>query len=115
MMPHISQLYQLAPILVSHYDANQAFSQKVEALIHRSQTQARDVFDLHLLIQQGAKQQGQPATKEIEHAKQNALSISFEDFKSQVVAYLQPEHIKTYSSAGTWHSIASQVINSLTS
>ena len=39
----------MTPILANHYTPRAAYRQKVEALITRSVTQARDVFDLYLL------------------------------------------------------------------
>ena len=42
--------YALRPPSVQHYDAETATAQKVVALAGRPQTQARDVFDLELLL-----------------------------------------------------------------
>ena len=50
--------YQLTPILASHYPADVAFRQKVNALIHRTQTQARDIFDLDHLLRCGVSTRG---------------------------------------------------------
>ena len=41
--PEITRLHRLRPILTTHYTLEAAFAQKVEALIHRAETQARDV------------------------------------------------------------------------
>ena len=48
--PQLIADYQLSPIMASHYGAHTAFEQKVDALITRSTTQARDIFDLNLLL-----------------------------------------------------------------
>src|SRR5260370_14105024 len=48
--PEVAQLHRLRPILTTHYTLEPAFAQKVEALIHRTETQARDVFDLKFLL-----------------------------------------------------------------
>ena len=45
----IIQLYKLYPIITNHYLREEAFNQKVNALINRTETQARDIFDLNLL------------------------------------------------------------------
>jgi predicted nucleotidyltransferase component of viral defense system len=45
--------YELYPILSHHYCLNDAFAQKVNALVHRTETQARDVFDLDHLLGRG--------------------------------------------------------------
>jgi hypothetical protein len=47
--------YGLTPIVVNHYSKEGAFLQKVSALVHRSQTQALDVFDLKFLIDAGVR------------------------------------------------------------
>src|SRR6266404_640314 len=52
--PEVAHLHRLRPILTTHYTLEPAFAQKVEALIHRTETQARDVFDLKLLLDAGA-------------------------------------------------------------
>ncbi len=47
--------YNLRPVIASHYGLETAFNQKIDALINRKETQARDVFDLEFLSQRGAK------------------------------------------------------------
>src|SRR5882672_4196211 len=46
--------YKIYPVLVQRYNASAAFAQKVAALALRSETQARDIFDLKLLLDAGA-------------------------------------------------------------
>ena len=41
--------YQHYPIITNHYVAQAAFEQKINALINRTETQARDIFDLKIL------------------------------------------------------------------
>src|SRR5688572_6458232 len=48
--PEIIRRYRMYPVIVQRYDADAAFAQKVAALALRSSVQARDVFDLKLLI-----------------------------------------------------------------
>ena len=47
--------YNLRPVIASHYGLETAFNQKIDALINRKETQARDVFDLEFLSQRGAR------------------------------------------------------------
>jgi predicted nucleotidyltransferase component of viral defense system len=106
--------YRLSPILANHYGKETAFLQKVSALAHRSETQARDVFDLKFLIDAGAK----PGTDkklaaEFSLAIERALSISFSEFKAQVVAYLPPEWQEFYGEAKTWDQLQEQVVDAL--
>ena len=52
--PLVSADHQLPPLMVSHYDAGAALRQEVGALAGRREPQARDVFDVHLLVAGGA-------------------------------------------------------------
>lgn len=107
--------YGLSPILANHYSKETALLQKVSALAHRSETQARDVFDLKLLIDAGAKppDKDRKLAAEFSSAGERAGSISFGEFKSQVVAYLPPEWQEYYRTAKAWNKLQEQVINAL--
>lgn len=113
----IIQTHQLTPIFCTHHHVDAAFRQKIEALAGRPQTQARDVFDLFLLINAGA---GLTQTKPINHsviisAKDNAELITFEAFNSQVVAFLSSEYQEQYHSKTLWQQIVMRVIKELES
>ena len=41
------------------------------------------------------------------------MEISYADFKSQVVSYLQPDHVDTYGSREAWDALQMQVIDRL--
>lgn len=113
--PEITRLHRLRPILTTHYTSESAFNQKVEALIHRAETQARDLFDLKLLLDAGAKGAELPKTvrKNLATACENALSISYDDFKGQVVAYLAPEYQEFYDTRAEWEALQQTVIKKL--
>jgi predicted nucleotidyltransferase component of viral defense system len=104
--------YSLYPIMLNHYTARSAFNQKINALIHRTETQARDIFDLRLLIDKGISFQDIDPTlfPELPMAIENAMSVSFSDFKSQVVAYLLEEYQEYYSNDKAWQGIQDEVI-----
>ena len=53
--PQLIDTYSLTPILANHYTRHAAYKQKVEALIARSVTQARDVFDLSQIKRYGGR------------------------------------------------------------
>jgi hypothetical protein len=113
--PELIRRYRLYPVLVQHYRAAAAFAQKISALALRTQTQARDVFDLKLLIDGGAH--AAPLNKaELEHlpeAIENAMSIGFEDFVGQVVAFLEPEHQGDFETRASWETLQEQVVDTL--
>jgi len=99
---------------VSHYDLETAFAQKVEALIGRTETQARDVFDLALLADRGAKGfETKISKKEMSAACNNAISVSFDQFQSQVVAYLPSEFRDYYATTKTWEALQKKVLTVL--
>lgn len=105
--------YQLTPILASHYPPEVAFRQKVNALIHRSQTQARDIFDLDHLLRSGVSTQAMALPPQWHEAQQNALAISFDVFKSQVLSFLTPDHQAQYDSPQVWDDMVLRVVEAM--
>ncbi len=106
--------YHITPVYLNHYSAEEAFLQKINALVMRNETQARDIFDLyHLSNYIDLKKLPHHALSCIDEAKKNALSIGFDDFKSQVVAYLQPEYQLLYQEQNTWDEIILKVLQLL--
>jgi predicted nucleotidyltransferase component of viral defense system len=107
--------YELAPILASHYHREEAYLQKVAVLASRRQIQARDAFDLYLLLTSGVDQAVvyDKAVKYFDKARENAWAISFDMFKSQVVSYLHPEYQAQYTSPELWDSMILKVIAAL--
>lgn len=113
--PSIISTYSMTPIMASHYDMHSAYNQKVGALADRRETQARDIFDIHLLIGAGADTNNKdldPHKKEA--AAQRSTDISHDMFMSQVVSYLHPDYREQYSSPEAWDGILLKVIDALT-
>ena len=106
--------YDIQSILANHYPKEIAYQQKLGALIDRKELQARDVFDLHLLLNSGVKSGGLPEglRSRIGEAKNNALAVSFDAFAGQVLAYLSPEDQAMYDE-GTWDSMRLKVLEAL--
>lgn len=112
----LSGYYQLPPILLSHYDRNTAIIQKITALAERSITQARDIFDLYWLLLANPvlpKNLFLATNQHQTKALTNLQSISFSDFRSQVVAFLAPEYQKQYADAAIWQQITAVVKKAL--
>ncbi|MBZ5782466.1 hypothetical protein, partial [Klebsiella aerogenes] len=68
--------------------------QKIHALSDRPEPQARDVFDLNLLLarpEAAATKLSAEAKKWLPPAIEHAMSISFDSYAAQVVAFLDPE------------------------
>jgi hypothetical protein len=113
--PILARAYRLPPFMINHYDAAAALLQKVGALAGRRETQARDVFDLHHLLAGGARLRATPGPggDVVERANANALSVDFGTFKSQVLAYLEPEAQAQYDSPSAWDTIVLEVAGAL--
>jgi hypothetical protein len=101
--------------MAAHYGVRAAFIQKVGALAHRPQTQARDVFDLlHLIVSREAGRfADQVEPGDAERARSKALTIDFGIFKSQVLAYLTPEEQPAYDSPEVWDALVLKVVDVL--
>jgi hypothetical protein len=110
--PLLIRAYELTPILANHYTPQAALDQKVRALAMRREVQARDVFDLDLLLNSGvAPGPLDAALRRL--ALNNALSVSFAMFKAQVVSFLDPDHQSQYDSANAWESLVLRVVAAL--
>jgi hypothetical protein len=104
--------YQLTPILASHYLPESAFKQKIGALIHCSQTQARDIFDLDHLLRSGVSTSGMTLPPQWFKAQQNALAMSYDVFKSQVLSYLEADYQTQYEDPRVWDDMVLRVVES---
>lgn len=110
--PEIIAKYKLYPISIFHYDNSYAIAQKISALICRTQTQARDIFDLTLLLSANIKFDiNQFSKAELVKASENARNLSFEDFKSQVVAFLMPEYQSIYDDKNIWNDMVEKLLS----
>jgi len=114
--PEIIRFYALSPFMANHYPAAVAWRQKVGAILSRSATQARDVFDLHLLLEAGLKPVDGFADgrkHDVAQVKENILAMDFGQFKSQVLSYLDPELELPYDSEETWDAMRWRIIEAL--
>ncbi len=113
--PQLIADYRVSPIMASHYEAHTAFEQKVDALITRSTTQARDIFDLNLLLNSGVDPtiSDERLRSRVGQAESNALGMTFDVFKSTVLFYLHPDYRAQYDSAAVWDEMVLKVIEAL--
>lgn len=112
---NLIRTYELAPILASHYKLEDAYIQKVVALATRGEIQARDVFDIHLLLSSGVDSAvvRDKAAKYVEKARDNTWAVSYDMFQSHVISYLHPEYQAQYSSPELWDKIVLTVVEAL--
>lgn len=113
--PSLVALYRLAPFMVSHYGAAPALRQKVGALARRTETQARDIFDLHHLLAAGAPRDAlrDVDRDDLEQARVRATAIDFAIFKSQVLSYLPAEDQPRFASSDVWDTVVLEVVEAL--
>lgn len=113
--PELIRRYRLYPVLVQHYGAAAAFAQKISALAMRTETQARDIFDLKVLVDAGAAAAPirRVQLEQLPQAIDNALSIGFDDFAGQVVAFLEPEHQADFLDRARWETLQEEVVDTL--
>jgi predicted nucleotidyltransferase component of viral defense system len=101
---------------VNHYTARSAVRQKIHALAGRSETQARDVWDLdHLLRSTNADPR--PLSDGVREALPGALervgSLGYDVFKAQVVPYLPEDDQRIYGTRDAWDRMRELVVERL--
>jgi predicted nucleotidyltransferase component of viral defense system len=99
--------YALRPPTMLHYTAPAAIEQKVTALAHRSETQARDLFDLEMLLRQDpeAVTVGAIAPSTLDLAVERAFELPFQAFTDQVVRFLDAGIVELYDNPTAWGSM----------
>jgi len=106
--------YRLAPIMANHYTAHAAYEQKIEACSTRVVPQARDVFDLALLIRSGVETHvASRLKKKLDQAQEKIMTLGFSVFKSQVLSFLHPEHRVQYDSRVVWDGMVLEIVDVL--
>lgn len=110
--PLLIRTYELTPILANHYAPQSALDQKIRALASRPEIQARDVFDLALLLNSGIVR-GPVNNALCLQAQENALAVTYDMFKAQVVSFLNPDHQSQYDSPVVWDAIVLRVAEAL--
>ena len=88
--------YALRSPSVQHYTEDAATEQKIKALAGRSETQARDVFDLDLLLRRKPLAAGSLDPQVITDATERALELPFGAFRDQVLPFLEADVAALY-------------------
>jgi hypothetical protein len=115
----IARFYRRLSFLCPHYTGGAAIVQKVRALAGRPVTQARDVFDLAILLRGG---HSPPAARskllgDGEHAKaiDCLMGLTWQEYEGQVVEFLETESREEYGSKNAWNSLQNLVLSHLES
>jgi predicted nucleotidyltransferase component of viral defense system len=112
----VTRAHALTPTLASHYGAPAAIAQKIHALAGRAESQPRDVFDLNLLFARPEAQNSKlsPAQRRwVPEAIDRAMSMSFDAYRSKVIAYLDPEQRALYEAKSAWDAMQEAVVSQL--
>ena len=117
LSPDLIAEHRLAPFMAAHYGTAAALRQKVRALARRTETQARDIFDLHHLIAAGAPLGALDALDrgELALARARATDVDFVVFKSQVLSYLRVDDRDRYDAPDVWDTLVLEVVAALES
>ena len=105
--------YALRAPTVMHYTAEAAVEQKIEALAGRSETQARDVFDLDLLLRRQPPILVTVESLVLEQAAERALGLPYTAFRDQVLPFVDAEIVELYTDQSAWEQIQSFVVERL--
>src|SRR5665811_804103 len=105
--------YALSPTIVQHYVENAPAEQKANALALRSETQARDVFDLDMLLRRRPLPRGALDTETLATAAELALQLPFAAFRDQVLPFLEPGVVELYDSESSWEQMQTFVAEKL--
>lgn len=115
--PEIARQYHKLSYRCNHYSGEEAVFQKIKALAGRSATQARDVVDLDLLQAGGfasSIKTNNKLTKELrEKAIEALLSLNFDDYKGQVVEFIDTGNREYYDSPSTWDQLQENIVELL--
>jgi predicted nucleotidyltransferase component of viral defense system len=113
----IARPYRKLPYRCPHYTGATAVVQKIRALAGRPVTQARDVFDLAILIRGGHRPAGSWSTvlsnKEHSSALDCLMSLNWEDYEGQVVEFLDDDSRNEFGDRLAWEMMQTQVLNLL--
>jgi len=105
--------YALRAPTVQHYVGDAPAEQKIAALAGRPETQARDVFDLDLLLRERPLAAGAVAADLLARAAETALQLPYGAFRDQVLPFLEDEARELYEGEDAWAAMQVYVAEAL--
>ncbi|MGH2373449.1 MAG: nucleotidyl transferase AbiEii/AbiGii toxin family protein [bacterium] len=111
----IVEPYALRPPTVNRYLPPAMIEQEIEALAERSETQARDVFDLDLLLRQWptAVTSDSGLVRRLDPAIERVHALPFENYESLVIRFLDPGVAELYNRPEHWKQMQNRVAGAL--
>jgi hypothetical protein len=113
--PEILSTYRLDPFAIRHYVREAAVRQKLGALGGRREVQARDVFDLYLLVPHAAPDElvrylaKKLLADALKEAHARTLAITYEEYVGQVIEFLGEEARATHGTPNAWDEMRLRV------
>ncbi|HEV8352954.1 MAG TPA: nucleotidyl transferase AbiEii/AbiGii toxin family protein [bacterium] len=113
--PELAERFALRSPTTRHYLPSAAAEQKVKALAERTETQARDIFDLDHLLKQypQALERGSVSPESVATAIGNALGLPFEAYQNQVIRFLDAAVVEMYDRVEAWQDMQRNVLEKL--
>ena len=105
--------YGMRPPVVQHYVGDAPARQKVLALAGRSETQARDIFDLQLLLRLRPLPVDSLPAAVVSKAVERALELNYDSYRAQVLPFLEPEAVELYGGIADWEEMQTFVAQQL--
>lgn len=113
----IARQYRKLSYRCRHYSGTAAVVQKIEALAGRALTQARDVFDLGILMRGGhldsAANSSALVDVPVSEAVECLTTLGWEDYEGQVVEFLDPASRAEFGTREAWNDLHSSVFEAL--
>ncbi len=110
----LARNYKRLAFSFPHYSGEAAVIQKIRALAGRPATQARDVFDLQILERGGYLDKTQvhknSSRTERQKAAEAMLSLSFDDYRNQVLSFLDEENQKELGNKQAWQTMQESLL-----
>ncbi len=113
--PMVLAPYNLTPLFLAHYNVQYATLQKIQALAGRTETQARDLFDLDLLLSKNQKLTIFVEPNLVVKAIECAMTIDVDQFRGQVVEFLEDDSREYYIPRKIFDDLQARVIDQLES
>lgn len=113
--PRLAAAARMRPALANHYVPTAAVEQKVAALALRSETQARDIFDLDFLFTGFPRESAaaEVVPYQLEIARGRVFEVTYREYQELVVAYLDPAFVAMYNHKTEWERMALHVAATL--
>ncbi len=113
----IARRYRQLAYRCRHYSGVAAVVQKIEALAGRALTQARDVFDLGILLQGGylaaAARDEALAGAPVQQAVECLTGLGWDDYEGQVIEFLDADSRAEFGTQAAWKALQARVFEAL--